>query len=245
MNTIGDIARKDHSNAWRWIALLGSLVTYAGMIAYSAVHNWSLLTRGIDESARLWAGIGVIALEITALALPLALHYWTHDAKQRIWTFTFYAIDLFLVTFNVIIDYSLRVNTVLPTWLETYLFYLVPATPIICGLGWSVIWLLDPGQRERAMIETMRVATRAVLAERIMENARDAQLTEFTDSIAATMASDIIRQTLGDAVRMTSPTNTIDRTWMQPAPAAPSNNGHKKEPITFDVETEQATLPNE
>lgn len=215
-NRIGDIARQNQAAAWRWIALLGSFITYSGMIAYSAVHNWSLLTRGIAIESRIWAGIGVISLEITALSLPLALHYWTHDSKQRITAFAFYMIDLFLVIFNVIVDYSITTETILPTWLQGYLFYIVPATPIVCGIGWTLIWLLDPSQRDRAMIETLKAATRQSLAQKIMDNARAIELDEYTESIAQTMASDIIRQTLGDAALITSPNNTIDRTWSPP-----------------------------
>jgi hypothetical protein len=240
--TIGDIATSSSHDAWRTLAFVASVIVYIGMVGYTALHNWSLLTRGLASDKALLAAVGIVGLEINAVALPLALHFWFYSPLQRTVGLAFYGLDIALVIFNVIVDYATVTAEALPAWLVAYLLYVVPATPIIAAVGWSFLWLLDPGQRERAMIETMKAATREKLADKILESARDADLNSFAESVAQTMASDIVRATLGSAMRMTSPTNTVDRTWSAPPePVITGGNGNGKH--VYNAEAEDISIP--
>ena len=198
MTSVGNELQAGKNKALKSLAQLAGLIVYAGMIAYSAVHNWRLLSAGIDSSMVLWAAVGVIALELTALALPIALHHWTFGAMHRIAAFAFYGLDLVLIFTNVILDDALvSQGGDLPGWLQIYKFYALPATPVIAGLGWSLLFLLDPSQRERALTETLAAATREALAIRIAEQAKAADIAQAVDDTAAGLARDIIGQTLG------------------------------------------------
>jgi hypothetical protein len=201
--SIGERMSEGNDQALKTLAILAGAAVYLGMIVYSAVHNWRLLTTGIAPEMVIWASLGVVALELTALALPVALHWWTHAALQRMVAFGFYALDLGLIFFNVVLDYAMNTGGTLPGWMQGYLFFIVPATPVVAGLGWSLLFLLDPSQKERSMIESLRAATRETLAGKVAEAARSADLTHQVAEAASIMAGDIIQQTLGASVRNT------------------------------------------
>lgn len=240
--TVGDVMTNDRDRALKTIAIGAGVVVYAGMLAYSAVHNWRLLTSGVAPDMRIWAALGVIALEISAAALPVALHWWTHSPLQRLAAFAFYGLDLALIFANVVLDYAINTGESLPAWLAVYLFFVVPGTPILAGLGWSVLFLLDPSQRERALIETLRASTRQALAARVAQAARAADITAEVDQAAGIMAHDIIKQTLGAAVTRTAPAGVIDAVATDPQarrrnPAATWRKPQRA-PITYNATAE-------
>lgn len=207
--TVGDVLETTNQSALKTIALGLGLIVYAGGLVYAGLHNWQLFSRGLDPELRIWALLGVVSLELSAIGLPLGLHFWFHSGLQRYTAIGFYALDLGLLVLNVIGSFALTVNDAIPVWLDAYLFF-APAVPILAALGWSVLWLLDPAQRERAIIESLKASTREVLAKRIAAQARSTDLAEEVDQAAQLMAQDIIRQTLGVAVRKTSPANVVD-----------------------------------
>jgi len=196
--SIGAQMQNGRANALKNLTQTAGLIVYLGMICYSAVHNWRLLSAGIAPNMLIWAAVGVVGLELTALALPLALHFWTFAPMQRLAALAFYGLDLALIFANVVLDYALISNgAALPGWLQVYKFYALPASPVIAGLGWSLLFMLDPSQRERAMAETLRAATRESLAGRISEAAKSADISQAVDTAAGQLARDIVSQTLG------------------------------------------------
>lgn len=197
---IGDIMSEGRNRALKALAIFAGILVYLGMIIYSGIHNYSLMTAGVPPDLLIWAVVGVIALEITAVALPIALHWWTHSALQRIATFGFYFLDLALIFLNVVLDFAINAGSTPPAWMQYYLFYGVPATPVIAGLGWSILFLLDPSQRERGMVEGLRASTREALATRIALAARSADIDEMVEHAAQHMAFDIVQATLGAPV---------------------------------------------
>lgn len=207
-NSVGDVMSDSRGAALRALAIFAGVLVYCGALLYSGVHNWRLMLQGVAPDMVIWAALGVISLEISALALPVALHFWTHSAMQRIAAFAFYGVDLAAICANVILDYAIVANSAgdLPGWLSAYLFYGVPATPILAGLGWSLLLLLDPSQRERAMVETLKSATREALARRIAAQARQANISAAVDQAAAQLAAGIVGQTLGVSVEIKQPT---------------------------------------
>lgn len=222
MNNISDTMTKGRDNALKSLAVLLGLVVYAGALLYSAVHNYSLLTRGVEAGMIPLALLGVLALELTALALPLALHYWTFAPAQRLAAFAFYALDMFLVIGNVITDFALTAGEALPAWLMIYVAYAAPAAPVIMSAGWSVLFLLDTSSREKAMAESLRAATRESLAARIAEEAKNADITQAVNMAAAELTRNIVNDTLGVNIKNASS-------------PVPGNNHHEKAAALADT----------
>lgn len=219
--TIGDSMTEGRDKAFKSLAICAGMLVYVAGLLYSGVHNWRLMVAGVAGDLVIWAALGVVSLEISAMFLPLALHFWTHAPMQRIAAFAFYAVDLGLIILNVVIDYSTGIGTTtIPGWLEAYRYFGVPATPILAALGWSLLLLLDPSQRERAMVEALRASTREVLAARVAEQAKAADVGELVELAAANMTRDIVRSTLGVSAARALPENTIEgRASDPPAPA--------------------------
>jgi hypothetical protein len=67
-DNIGDIMSEGRSRALKALAIFAGILVYLGMIIYSGIHNYSLMTAGVTEDLLVWAIVGVIALEITAIA---------------------------------------------------------------------------------------------------------------------------------------------------------------------------------
>lgn len=155
--SIGQMVEEGKVKALRFLALTVGLIVYAGMIGYTGVHNFSLMTKGVPEEMMVPAIIGILAIELTAVALPIALHYWFFDQKQRLVGFMFYAVDFAVMFLNVVISFTLTEGGTLPQWQAIWLSYMVPATPIVMGLGWTILLMLDPHSEELATKETLRV----------------------------------------------------------------------------------------
>ena len=68
--SIGAQMQNGRANALKNLTQTAGLIVYLGMICYSAVHNWRLLSAGIAPNMLIWAAVGVVGLELTALALP-------------------------------------------------------------------------------------------------------------------------------------------------------------------------------
>lgn len=225
MDSVGNFMQKGKDQAIKTLVSFFGVLVYVAGIFYAEVHGYALLSRGVDPDMILWATVGIVALGITALFLPLGLHYSFHAPIQRFAAFSFYALDLGLLIFNAIADYTTKTSGVLPTWMEFYMFYVMPSTPIIAACGWSALALLDPGQRERGMVETLKASTREALAVRIAEAAKAVDVSAEVDQAAQEMARNIIGSTLG--------ASTSSTRQSLPAPitvAAQHTNGKVKHP---------------
>ncbi len=198
--THSSMEQVEPERAVKSLAIGAGVLVYLGMLAYSGVHNYSVMTRGIEGDMVIWALLGVVALEVSAMALPLALHFWCYDTMHRIAAFSFYAVDIVLIVGNVILDNAINAGEALPQWIQIYQFYGAPIVPIIAGLGWSVLFMLDPSQKERATSETLKAATREALSARIAEQAKSADISEAVNKAAGVLARSIVNETLGVSV---------------------------------------------
>ncbi|HID85699.1 MAG TPA: hypothetical protein EYP54_11495 [Anaerolineales bacterium] len=198
MERVGDFLQEAKSRALQGLVMLLGGLVYAGMLLWTGVHNYNLLTQGVPDGMLLWAVIGVIALELNAVALPLALHNWTFAAAHRLAALLFYALDLALLFLNVALDYGLVVGTgIAYNWLTLYRQFMVPATPIYAGLVWGVLWMLDPEARRKTTVEELRASTQEVLARRLAEAAKSADVEQMVQDAARRLVQDVVGQSLG------------------------------------------------
>ena len=151
MTTGNDIFSQKRNGAIKSIAIFFGAIVYLLMVVYSAVHNISLMLRGVNKDAQVWAILGIVALEITAVFLPLAVHYWCHEPLHKFVAFGFYFVDFGLISMNVIADWNANAGDRMPDWVQQYVTWVAPVSPVICGIGWAILWMIDPHQREQAM----------------------------------------------------------------------------------------------
>lgn len=195
-NTIGDIGSRNKVETIKRLLMVASIIVYLGFLVYSGVHNYSLMKKGIDPSYLIWAVVGVVAIEISAGALPAAIHFWTHDSMQRTIAFAFYGLDIALIVCNIILDNSIQADTVRPAWMETYLFFAVPITPVFAALGWSFIWLLDPSQKILAVQERVRADAAVALEMKVLQAAKQVDVNQVVGRAAANLVEQQVKSQL-------------------------------------------------
>jgi hypothetical protein len=164
--------KENSRRALKGLAVTLSLIVYLAGLVYAGVRSYSLFARTVEPELLPLAVLGIIALEVSALALPLAVHYWTAPGPQRLAALGFYLIDLGLIIANAVLDAAHHSGTLLPGFLQVYGVYAVPALPVACMVGWALIWALDPASREHDMAASVRAATHEALMAQNPESRR-------------------------------------------------------------------------
>lgn len=181
-NTVFD---DDRDSALKGAVLIFGGLVYLAAVVYSAIHNISLMLKGVAPDGRFLAILGVICLEITAVALPLALHFWCHGWGHKIPCIVFYILVAGLIMMNVIADYNAHAGSTMPGWVGEYVSWITPITPVICALGWSILWAIDPVQVERAMANKVKTLTKkAYYRQKAQYATRDAEYAAMVESAA-------------------------------------------------------------
>jgi hypothetical protein len=200
--TVGDLMQEARRRAFRSLVLFLGIAAYAVALIYAGVHNYALLTRGVAPELIIFALLGLFGLEISAIALPLAVHFWTAPGLHRIAALAFYAVDALLLFGNSILDFHLNAGLALPAWMDLYLRYIAPATPLVVGAMWATLFILDPANRLRDVEMEMAAAARLALAARIAEAARAAEVNEIVEAAARQMAMELAARAVGRPVRL-------------------------------------------
>ena len=182
--TVGDIMQKMSGEGLKWWVILGSVLVYIAGVVYAEVHGLNMLSKGVAPDFLIWAYVGMIALGVTALLLPLALKVWTIEAKHRIGGFLFYAVDLALLGVNAFTDYGNNTGAQLASWAQIYMDYIMPATPVIAAMGWSILWMLDPDVKEKVQRLTLRAAMKEKMSRRVAEAAKGQNVTQAVNAAA-------------------------------------------------------------
>ena len=210
MSTNIKTAMQEHGRgALRGFAVALSLIVYAAALVYAGVRSYDLFARTLPPDMISLAMLGIVALEVTALGLPLAIHFWTSPGQQRMIGFGFYAIDLALIIGNSILDAAQNSGAILPGFMQWYGVFAVPGMPVFCMIGWALIWMTDPTTREHDMRAAVRAATREALFGRIIEETAHADITAEVQEAARLQVREIVGETLARAPRgLPAPTGT-------------------------------------
>jgi hypothetical protein len=209
MTTVGDLMGESRRRAFRALAIFVGVAVYAGMLVYAGVHNYSLFVRGLREDLVVFALLGLFTLELSAAGLPLAIHFWTAPGVHRIAALAFYFVDLLLLAGNAVLDFRLNANLALTEPMRLYLDFVAPATPLLVGLMWSVLFILDPANRLRDLEMELAAAARSALATRIAEAARAADVNVIVEEAARAMARDLVARAVGRPV-LPAPGRSVD-----------------------------------
>jgi len=232
--------RENSRRALRGLAVFLSLVIYLAGLVYAGVRSYSLFAATIAPDLLPLAVLGIVALELTAVGLPLAIHFWTAPGAQRLAALGFYLLDLALIVANAILDAARHSGDLLPGFLTAYGVYAVPALPVVCMVGWALLWALDPASREHDMAATVRAATHEALMAQIQKAAESVDITEAVESAAGEAARALVGETLGRAPRRAAlPAYRYNAEAESPAlaaaegvPSKASRNGRKAEAAT-------------
>jgi hypothetical protein len=183
--TVGDIMDKAKGEGLKWFVIVVSAAVYLASIVYAEVHGITMLQKGVAPDMRFWAGMGMIAAGVSAVLFPIALKVWAIEARHRLVATLFYVADFAFLAFNAFTDFNTNAGQALAPWAQTYVTYILPASPVIVGAMWAILWELDPGVRQKILQLTLRAAMKEKMARKVADAARGANVTATIDAAAA------------------------------------------------------------
>ena len=170
MATLGELMRSQHRDALRATSMFMAVLLYAAVLIYTGVHNYNLMSRTVPADQQMFAITALLCLEGAAIFLPLAIHFWLAPGPQRLVGYVLYGANFAIVIMNTILDAITNRSTDVPGWLGMYATFILPATPILIGLGVAFMFLLDPSKK----IHDARAAAAAASVDAMALHMRDA-----------------------------------------------------------------------
>jgi hypothetical protein len=183
--TVGDIMQKASGEGLKWLVIVVSAFVYLAGIVYAEVHGLTMLQKGVAPDMRFWAGMGMVAAGISAVLFPIALKTWTIEAKHRLTATLFYVADFAFLAFNAFTDFNTNSGQQLAPWAQTYVTYILPASPVIVAAMWAILWELDPGVRQKILQLTLRAAMKEKMARKVADAAKGENVTAVVNAAAA------------------------------------------------------------
>jgi hypothetical protein len=161
--------------ALKQLAVAMAALTYAGAVIYGDVMFLQVMNHVFptDGVLRVLAMAGTVMTAASAIALPVAMHWWFAPGLQTVWGVLFWLLDIAVLGLNSILAY--QVMNGLPT---TAWQILSPATPILAVVGWGVAFLLDPSQQRRHAIAEMQAAQIEIFAEQMRQATQSPEVYE-------------------------------------------------------------------
>ncbi len=237
--TVGNAMKENQHRAFKLLAIALSLIVYAAGLVYAGVRSYTLFAATIDPALLPLAVLGIVALEVSAIALPLAIHFWTQPGAQRLAAMGFYGLDLVLIAANATLDAAHHSGAEVTSALTTYGVYILPALPLLCMAGWSLIWMLDPASRERDMRESVKAATHEALLSQIQKAVEQADVTQAVEAAANEAARALVGETLGNAPKV----QTFRRNVCTAGRPTPSTVAYNAEDERVPEIAERAAMP--
>lgn len=131
------------------LAIVFSIVIYLSFVAYAEFHLYNLITNFVPAD---FQAIGVVAVGVsalTAVALPLAIHFWFRSGGQQTFAFVFYGMHFVFVVFNLILDSHMVEGSEAPPFVtDVYSVWILPGYLALYGVCWTVIWFMDDSSKE-------------------------------------------------------------------------------------------------
>jgi hypothetical protein len=182
--TVGDMMKKADSESLKFWMIVVSALIYLTGIVYAEVHGLTMLQNGVAPDMRIWATLGMVAAGMTAIIMPVTLKVWTIEAKQRLFAYFFYALDFAFLIFNAFTDFNTQTGQQLAPWAQSYVSYVLPASPVIITLLWAIVWELDPSVKEKVLLLSLRAAMKQKMAQRVAEAAKGQNVSSVVNAAA-------------------------------------------------------------
>ncbi len=168
--TLGELMRSQRRDAVKAAAMFMAVALYGAVLLYTGVHNFNLMSRTVAPDQQLFAITALLCLEGAAVFLPLAIHFWLAPGPQRLVGYVLYAANFTIVVLNTILDAMTNRAEAMPDWLRLYATFIVPATPVLIGVGIAFIFMLDPSKK----IHDARAAAESASMEAMALHMREA-----------------------------------------------------------------------
>ena len=193
------------------------LVVWLGMGVYVMVlfltvaHNLNLIGSAVNPDLRWIAYVGVAALELNAIALPLALHYWAVSGIHRGATMAFYVVDLLILFANSVVDSGLVTNGSLPPWGAWYLDNFAQASPLMALFMWAMLFMLDPASQSKEKVKRMIAHAQLSALESAQPYLASDNFKSQVEQYGDTIAQAVVKEAFATKGQLPKPRKTDDK----------------------------------
>lgn len=147
-----------NTKAMKTLSIVAAAMVYAGAVIYGDLQFLTIMRSTFSEGILgALSMAGAVMVGVSALILPLALHFWFAPGMQIIWGYIFWAIDIAVLALNSILAYAMvagggSLDSMLAVW-----SWFMPATPLIAVIGWGIAFLLDPSNAMNQAVNEARM----------------------------------------------------------------------------------------
>lgn len=133
--------------AVKGIGIVLAYLTYAGGVAYGDIMFLVIMWRSNvlpDGFLGTIALAGAITTAVSALVLPIGLHWWFAPGPQLVSGFIFLGVDIIVLALNSMLAWQVGTGADAGIW---WWQIISPATPLLAVVGWSVIFATDTSNK--------------------------------------------------------------------------------------------------
>lgn len=221
----------------KFFAIAGAALTYAGAVIYGDIMFLQVVSKTFPGSGVLQAlaYAGAIVTAVSALILPIALHWWFSPGSQFIWGLIFWGLDIFALGANSILAFEIATGGK-DSFIEVWQV-MSPATPLLAVVGWGIAFLLDPSHKLRHAVSDMRAEQIDILADEMVKAAKSAEvkaiILEGAKKDARDFAESVTRQRIENKpTRHKSEDAPQDQPEPEPAEPEPSKLDQLREAVS-------------
>lgn len=136
-----------NTKAMKSLAIGLAALTYVGAVIYGDIMFLQVMGKAFPSGIiGALAMAGAVMTAVSAITLPLALHFWFKPGLQFIWGVIFWFVDVVVLALNSILAFAIASGNITDSWLLVW-GELSPATPLVAVLGWGLAFLFDPSQK--------------------------------------------------------------------------------------------------
>lgn len=212
----------------RLIAIALAALTYALGVIYGDIMFLSVVSHAFPTGFLAGLAVaGAVATMISALVLPVALHYWFAPGPQFYVGIIFWVADILVLALNSILAYGIATGST-DAWLSMWQ-QVSPATPLLAVLGWGLIFLTDSSHELRHTQIGLEADQNETYAKRLADAAKSQEVNDIITAGARQLAVEqahrltgvVIQPAAGGKMQLPAPA-----TLAQPV----SSNGHGPNP---------------
>ncbi len=172
-------------------------IIYAVAVIYGDIMFLQIINRVFPSGfLGTLAMLGAFVAGGTALLLPIALHWWHAQGTQQVVGYLFYSVDFAMLALNSMLAYKVLGNQSLDQFFGAWL-QVTPATPLICAVGWGLVFSLDVSHKARHAQENLHADLHETYAQRLTNAANSPQVQAIIDSAAQEHARQTVQRILG------------------------------------------------
>lgn len=210
------------------LALVGAILAYAGAVIYG-----DIMFLGVVQVAFPGSGIfqslaiaGALVTALSALVLPIALHWWFAPGLQFVAGVIFWVVDIAALAMNSILAFQVASGGVIDPWIETWRAW-SPATPMLAVLGWGLMFMLDESHKMRHAMAELEADQIDIYATRLRAAAKSQDVSDEITEAAKQAAWDFSQRLNSAHLPSKSRLDELIEAFKARASETPSANGKK------------------